>query len=330
MKTVSVADMHCDTISVIQLMRREGKNVNLRSNDMHVDLEKLKKGGYLLQTFAIFTDLEEGDPLEAGLEQADIFYQEMEANRDLIAPVTTVAQAERNQAEGKLSALLSIEGGGLCRGNISLLRDFYRLGVRMMTLLWNHENELGYPQTPRGRQKRFGAGGGRGLKEAGIAFLAEMERLGMIIDVSHLSDDGFYDVLHHTTRPFVASHSNARSLSPHLRNLTDEMLRALADRGGVAGANFCNLFLSPDGTDSLAVSTNEAIVRQIRHMVDVAGMDSVGLGTDYDGIVCALEMENCSMLQRLAQDLERDGFTAGQIEGIFYQNVLRVYREILG
>lgn len=390
MEYVKAADMHCDTISMIQYRRGRGERIGLRENDMYIDLGKLKRGGYVLQTFAIFTDLEEKDPLETALEQADIFYREMEASQDLIRPVTRMAQVDRNMDDGKLSALLSLEGGDACRGNLSVLRDFYRLGVRMVTLTWNNENELAYPQTPRCRKKRSGIGkahsvirdalqrgfsadsGGRsagsgdssvslgslsagpesaaagqrkkGLKEAGFAFLEEMERLGMIIDVSHLSDDGFYDVLEHTSRPFVASHSNARALAAHPRNLTDSMLKSLADRGGVAGVNFYNRFLSVPcgrrsglpaagdfaGQDTYPeTTTNEAIICQIRHMTDIAGMDSVGLGTDFDGFECPMEMENCSMLQKLAEDMERAGFTNGEIEGIFYKNVVRVYREIL-
>ncbi len=369
MERIKVADMHCDTISMIQYKRNRGEQAVLRNNDLYIDLEKLRRGGYMLQTFAIFTDLSEKDPLETALEQADIFYREMEANRDLILPVTTMAQAERNMAEGKLSALLSLEGGDACRGNIGILRDFYRLGVRMLTLTWNYENELAHPQTPRSKGKLSGVGRTcaavkgklrknlsagseraakrsreRGLKKTGFAFLEEMERLGMVIDVSHLSDDGFYDVLEHTRRPFVASHSNARTPAPHLRNLTDAMLKSLADRGGVAGVNFYNRFLedpagradanlpaeaSAGGNPDSEITTNEAIIRQIRYMTNVGGMDSVGLGTDFDGFVCPLEMENCSGMQRLAEDLERAGFTNGEIEGIFYKNVTRVYREIL-
>ena len=166
----------------------------------------------------------------------------------------------------------------------------------------------------------------------------------MVIDVSHLSDEGFYDVLEHTSRPFVASHSNARALASHPRNLTDSMLRELAARGGVAGVNFYNRFLAvpvfgsggapvPEASvcrDAYPkVTTNEAIICQIRHMANVAGMDSVGLGTDFDGFECPMEMEDCSVMQRLAEDMGRAGFTNGEIEGIFYKNVVRVYREIL-
>ena len=363
MEQIKIADMHCDTISMIQYKRNRGEAAVLRKNDMRIDLEKLKQGGYALQTFAVFTDLEEKDPLETALEQVDIFYQEMGVNQDLILPVTTMAEVERNVAEGKLSALLSLEGADACRGNISVLRDFYRLGVCMMNLTWNNENELAYPQTPRGVPRRnffagsgsFSAGAGgpeegrrkKGLKEAGFAFLAEMERLGMIIDVSHLSDDGFYDVLEHTSHPFVASHSNARALAAHPRNLTDSMLKSLADRGGVAGVNFYNRFLAAPagragGVLSSGVSkalvrrsacpeitTNEAIICQIRHMTNVGGMESVGLGTDFDGFECPMETENCSMTRKLAEDMKRAGFTNGEIESIFYKNVTRVYREIL-
>ena len=141
-----------------------------------------------------------------------------------------------------MSALLTIEEGGVCLGEIEKLREFYEAGARMLTLTWNYENELGHPAAMQGDHwKNYRANEKRplGLKERGFEFVAEMERLGMIVDVSHLSDDGFFDLCEHARKPFVASHSNSRAMCGHRRNLTDEMLRMLGDRGGVSGLNFC-------------------------------------------------------------------------------------------
>lgn len=343
MEPVKVADMHCDTISALRLLGKNGESAGLGRNGLSIDLEKLKAGGYTLQTFALFASLEEEvDVLDACMEQADLFYQEMEKHRDLVRPVSSWAEIEENQRQGRISALLSIEGGEVCHGNFGILRNFYRLGVRMMTLTWNFENELASPQvhgTPRQKRNFFGRivplphkpGKEGGLSETGIAFLYEMERLGMIIDVSHLSDAGFWDVQENTARPFVASHSNARALAPHPRNLTDDMIRRLSDRGGVLGLNFYNRFLSADGTaESMPVSSIKAMVAQLKYITNIGGMGCVGLGTDFDGIECEVEIGDASGMQLLAQAMREAGFHEAEIEGVFYRNVLRVYREILG
>ena len=199
----------------------------------------------------------------------------------------------------------------------------------MMTLTWNYENELAYPNQiaedhPHGRIPDTV----RGLKEKGFEILEEMERLGMIIDVSHLSDRGFWDVYEHTQKPFIASHSNARAVGPHCRNLTDPMIRVLAERGGVTGINYCSAFLDQDGTGSHP-GTLEEMSAHIRYLMRLGGEDLVGLGSDFDGISKAPEQQNCAGMQRLADQLYKDGLTTGQIEKIFYKNVYRVFREIL-
>lgn len=168
-----------------------------------------------------------------------------------------------------------------------------------------------------------------GLTEKGIAFVEEMERLGMIVDISHLSDAGIWDVFRYTRKPFVASHSNARSIASHPRNLTDEMIRALSERGGVAGINYCASFLydAPDGEKKLSRVTDMAA--HIRHMKQIGGIQCIGLGSDFDGISCDLEMKSPADLPLLAGELRKGGFTESEIEAIFYKNVLRVYRELL-
>lgn len=321
---MKVVDMHCDTIGGIWKGRKTGEEIALRRNQMHIDLERMQQGDYLLQNFAMFVFLNrDEDPLVNVLEMIDIYNQQMAQNADLIAPVYSYGDIEKNAANGKMSGLLTIEEGAVLKGNISVLRNLYALGVRMLTLTWNFENEIGYPNTiakapdydPRRRY---------GLKPAGIEIVEEMNRLGMIVDVSHLGDDGFWDVVKHSKVPFVASHSNSRALCGHTRNLTDEMLRALADKGGVTGINFCGDFLNPNGQSRV-----EDMVRHIRHIKNVAGMDCIGLGTDFDGIGGDLELDSAGKMQLLAEEMDRQGFSTGEIEAVFHKNVLNLYKEVL-
>ena len=151
----------------------------------------------------------------------------------------------------------------------------------------------------------------------------------MIVDISHLNDDGIDDVFCYTKKPLVASHSNCRAIAPHLRNLTDEHIKMLADRGGVAGLNYYVEFLAQGRTGGERVSGIEDILRHLRHMKKIGGIDVIGLGSDFDGFDNPVEFQDASGMQFLAQAMERDGFTTGEIEKVFYGNVLRVYREIL-
>ena len=197
----------------------------------------------MLQCFAVYINKAySGNVLLDGLKLVDIFYEELEKNKDIISQVRNYADIEKNMREGKMSAMLTGEEGDICAGSLAMLRNYYRLGLRMMTLTWNHENELAYPNHGVFNEDGtfcYDADASKGLKEKGFEFIAEMERLGMVIDVSHLSDAGFWDIYNTTTKPFVASHSNARSVCPAVRNLTDDMVRRLAERGGITGINFC-------------------------------------------------------------------------------------------
>ena len=204
-----------------------------------------------------------------------------------------------------------------------MVRSLYQLGVRMLTLTWNFENEIGYPNTIV-KTKDYDPSKNYGLKPEGIEIVREMNRVGMIVDVSHLNDDGFWDVVKYCDGPFVASHSNARAVCDHTRNMTDDMIRALADKGGVMGLNFCGDFLNPDGKSRVA-----DMVRHAKHIMNVGGIDVLGLGTDYDGIDGDLELDHCDKMQLLAQEMERQGFKTSEIEAIFHGNVLRLYKEVL-
>ena len=214
-----------------------------------------------------------------------------------------------------------------------MVRFFYDLGVRKSTLTWNFENELAFPN----RAVRDAVSGEyhvfpeteRGLKKAGQDAVQLMEELGMLIDVSHLGDAGILEILDivgpHT--PVIASHSNARAVTGHPRNLTDQMLRGIAEHGGLTGINFCAAFLTEDGN---GVSRIRDMVRHVRYIYNVAGCDAIGLGTDFDGIDDQLEINGAGEMYRLADALSAAGFTSGEIEKIFWRNVMRVYEEVLG
>lgn len=321
---MKVVDMHCDTIGELWKAEKAGKPISLRSNSLHIDLEKMQKGDYLLQNFAMFVFLgREKDPLVNVLEMIDVYNRAMAENADLIAPVLRFEDIEKNRAAGKLSGMLTIEEGAVLKGNPYVVRSLYRLGVRMLTLTWNFENEIGYPNTIV-KAKDYDPSRHYGLKPEGIEIVREMNRVGMIVDVSHLGDDSFWDVVKYCDGPFVASHSNARAVCNHTRNMTDDMIRALADKGGVMGLNFCGDFLNPNGKSRV-----EDMVRHAKHIIDVGGSDILGLGTDYDGIDGDLELDHCDKMQLLAQEMDRQGFGTEQIEKIFHGNVLRLYREVL-
>lgn len=349
MRTV---DMHCDTISAMLNRKRNGEAVSFADNDLHVDLSKLKKGDYLLQNFALFVNLDAcEDPWMEAEELAALYGQLLKQHEADIAPVYTYGDIEQNSQAGKISAMLTVEEGGVCGGDLGKLRKLYEMGVRMLTLSWNYPNELGFPNlnSRKGMKLRETCKENPsetnmrtvtqylntpnekdGLTETGIAFVQEMEALGMIVDVSHLSDAGFYDVLSHTSKPFVASHSNARSICPCVRNLTDEMIKALAERGGVTGLNFCADFLTQLPPGQHNPGTIEAMVRHAKHMVLVGGIECLGLGSDFDGIDTHEELPGADCMERLWEALKKGGFTESETEKIFSGNVLRVYKETLG
>lgn len=333
---MNIVDMHCDTISELYRKRKEGSGETLFSNQGHIDIGKLKAGGSLLQNFALFVHMgRTEEPLEEALRMADLYYKELETNRESIAPVYCYADIEKNRREGKISALLTVEEGAVCKGDLAYLRSMYRLGVRMMTLTWNYPNEIGYPALNISDDSKVadvmngGCTRSRGLTSIGREMVAEMERIGMIIDVSHLSDAGFYDVLACTHKPFVASHSNARAVCSSLRNLTDDMIRKLAQRGGVIGLNFYPHFLTSVSEMEDNPGTIAAITAHAKHIIRVGGIDCLGLGSDFDGIDGHGELPDYSYMPRLADAFRKEGLTEEEVEKIFYKNVLRVYREVL-
>ena len=321
MNDMRIVDMHCDTLLVLRMTGRDLDGINA-----HINIEKLRRGGAMLQSFAIFTPtgpeariyrLSER-PWEFFLNSVELYERQLERCSADIAPMRSMADFKKNMAEGKISAMLTLEDAVCLEGDISLVQQLYDKGVRLVTLTWNYENSLGFPNSEDPEKHA------KGLKEFGFEAVSEMNRLGMLVDVSHLSEGGFYDVARASTKPFAASHSCARALCEHSRNLTDKQLRTLADCGGVCGVNFYSAFLSP-GSE---YSRNEEILRHMEHIVNKAGIEAVALGSDFDGITCALELEDYSGMARLCELIEKR-FGGDNAERILSGNALRVLADVL-
>ncbi len=336
-----IIDMHCDTIYEILEAKKRGETISLRNGNLMVNLNKMKQGGYGVQNFALFVKQEEGtNAFETAKELIATFQEEMRANSDLISQVTTADEILENQRAGKLSAFLAIEGGEAIEGSLDNLQYLYEQGVRMMTLTWNYPNEIGFPNFKQGLDF-FTPNMEDGLTATGIEVVQEMEQLGMIVDVSHLSDAGFYDVLHYTKKPFVASHSNARAVSPWVRNLSDDMIAKITERGGVVGLNFCADFLKGQRKSEIIENIGlmaskdssagfEDILRHARHMANIGGVECIGIGSDFDGIPTYDGMPTPDTMPQLAEYLCKNGFHESEVDQMFYRNVLRLYEEVLG
>ncbi len=319
-------DMHCDTLMPFV----NCDEYSLYSNNSQVDFLKMKKGDALAQFFAVFFPPMKNFA-EKGLENmtdelyfqllTNGFYRELEKNSDIIAFAGNLNDIERNAKDGKMSAILTIEDGRIIDGDLNMLNKVYERGVRAIALTWNFENCFGYPNSLEKDIMR------KGLKDFGIEAIEKMNDLGILVDVSHLSDGGFYDVAKYSKKPFVATHSNARSISPHQRNLTDEMIKVLAEKGGVTGLNFAPQFMDADITATHTPISN--IIKNAKHIVNVGGIDCLGLGTDFDGIGGTQEISDSSMLPILWDSFAKAGFHESEIEKITHKNVLRVIKETM-
>lgn len=304
-----IFDLHCDTI--LECAKRQAP---LLENTLHVDIKKLRAADSYAQCFAIFVDkqecLKEGvGAYEKYKQVLRCFRQELANNETQIAQALCVQDIVKNRNQGKLSAVLTVEGGEVLEGREERLEELYRDGVRLMTLTWNYENEL---SDANGRDG--------GLKPFGYMVLERMNELGMIADVSHISDRGFFDVLAHSKRPVVASHSCARAICPHNRNLTDEMLHKIGCGGGVVGLNFYSRFLQKDSP----YATMEQVLEHALHIVNKAGIEALALGSDFDGIDCELEWKDMSGMPGLLRYMEAH-FSASEMEKICYRNAQRIF-----
>ena len=308
-------DTHCDTSGVC-LDRRH----SFYSNPCAVNIEKARAAGNWLQVFAAFAHgrVCRGREIVRAMDILDKAIQECELNADTISLCTSYADIMEAFSNGKMAAMLSLEGCEGLQGSLAMLRTYYRIGVRMASFTWNFRNEYADGITE--------AESGGGITARGRELVAEMNRLGMVIDVSHISDAGFWDIIRYSKAPVIASHSNSRHVCPHPRNLDDEQLKAIADKGGAVGINFWAPMLKPDGVPEI-----DDMVAHIEHIVNVAGEDAVGMGADYDGMdELPNGIQGIQDTHKLLEALERRGHSEQFIEKFAGGNMLRVLREVIG
>ena len=306
-------DAHADTIT-----KAMGEGKSLFRNDLHLDFERLSQLGTPVQVFAIWlSDEYLGNAFEYTNSAIDFFESELEKHSDIIRLALNLEDMERNARNGIASAVLALEGGEPLVGRIENVDHFYNRGVRLITLTWSRENELGYGVF---------SGSDAGLKPFGIEVVKRMNELGIIIDVSHLNEAGFWDVNRLSAQPYVASHSNAIAVTNHNRNLKDDQIRAIVEKGGIIGINLFPGFLSRSG-----VAKMDDVMRHISHFIDLGAGNHLGLGCDFDGIPSAPEgLGDVSALNGLAKQIadKFDDETSFRImSGNFHEFLKRFYAE---
>ena len=315
----------------------------------HLDLPKALKGGFAGGLFAIFVpspkrkDRANGeaapqetgsvvgnDPAPPAVDAAEaqrvvfamaslLFRIERESN-GRVRVCRTVADIESCLADGALAAVLHIEGAEAIDANFELLDVLYAAGLRSLGPVWSRPNVFGHgvpfrcPSSPDT---------GPGLTDLGKALIGACNRLRILIDLSHLNERGFWDVAEISNAPLVATHSNAHAVSPHSRNLTDKQLAAIGETGGLAGLNFATSFLRPDGRHDRDTPL-DLMIAHIEHMLEHAGEDCVGLGSDFDGAMIPTALGNAAALQNLVQAMRKRGFNDELIEKLCFRNWLRV------
>lgn len=316
-------DMHSDTI--LNCLLHGG---GLRENGYEIDAMKLKKGGALLQCFAAFL-ASKGMARLCGTEDgyvfyrrmADFFKEEVEKNGDAMVWVRSVEDLRTAEEKGLPGVMLTIEDtGAMLDSKIERLEEAYADGARLMGVIWNYENCLAYPNSDDPAVMA------KGLKPFGFEAMERAEALGMPVDVSHLNDGGFWDIAHAAKKPFLASHSCCRALCGHRRNLTDEMIRAISDKGGIVGVNYYGAFLRDDAPKFVPASL---VIDHLEHMIKVGGEDLPALGSDYDGMESELEWKDASGTQLLVREMEKRGFSGRVIEKICYKNACRFLGDTL-
>ena len=306
-------DLHCDTI--MQLLDHPDSG-DLYRNTWKIDIEKLQKAHSKVQDFALFINLgETNDPYGRYEEMRNLCTTQIHLYGEHIQHVLSYQDVESVYESGKIGALMSIEEGGVLGGDLDKLKQAYQDGVRLITLTWNYPNGLGEPHCGEQHKK---------LTPKGIEFVEAMQDLGIIVDCSHLNDAGTEQLGDILDVSFVASHSNAREVTAHTRNLPDNLIKLIANKGGVIGLNFAQSFL---GTSP--VSRIEDIVKHGLYLINKGGEDVVALGTDFDGIKPNTEIKDASEMYRLYDAFKEAGLSVEQCEKLFWKNADRLLKEIL-
>jgi len=357
-----VVDGHADTPQFLLDLETD----LTASTEQMVDLPKARQGRLGGEFFSIWVDPEvyAAHPARRALDLIDAVRTQVERNPRELTLAVTAAQIEAAQKAGKLAVLMGLEGGHALEGDLRMLRNFHRLGVRYMTLTWSNTNELGDSSgdIEKPEVKHHG-----GLTALGRQAVEEMNRLGMLVDISHVADKTFFDAVQVSRAPVIASHSSCRALTNHPRNMTDEMLRAVAKNGGVVMVNFFSGFVDEDfrkAFEALRPEENKAIeavnakykddvkartqawfevgrqfaarvprpplkslIDHIEHLARVAGVDHAGIGSDFDGIPSLPEgIDSAADLPKIATELRKRGFSQADVAKISSGNILRVMR----
>ena len=353
-----VLDLHCDT--PMRLVE-ESFDLGRRHADGELDIPRMREGGVTGVFFSIYTGATDKTPLEAvkkALEIIDAVVEEVRRHPDDLILATSSEEIIAAKRAGKIAILMGVEGGHMIDSSLEVLRNLYRLGARYLTL--THTASTGWADS---------SGGSAGLTDFGKDVVREMNRLGMMVDISHASDKTFFDAVETSKAPIIASHSSCRALAGHARNMTDEMLQALATRGGVVHINYYNAFLDDENNrrenaladleerraairkrfagdeQRLAAELRQVNLEQVErigrvplsklldhfeHAVKVAGVDHVGMGSDFDGVRGQLPegMEDISKIPNLVAGLSERGFTDSDIGKILGGNSLRLMRQV--
>jgi len=350
-------DSHIDTVQRVLVM---GEDLSKRWDVGHVDIPRLHEGGTHAPFFALWVPVyfPGAEAVRRTLDLRDAMQSLFDQHKDLIEHATTAADIERIVKTGKIAAFLTVEGGHTIDDDLRVLRMYYQLGVRSMTLTHSRNNNWADSATD--------APAHNGLTDFGKDVVREMNQLGMVVDVSHVADKTFYDALEVTTKPVLCSHSSMRALSDVPRNVTDEMLWALAKNGGVIGITFGEGFVNPLDAEALraaikietnappltgralddyaaedvrklfgtrvkVASTVEDVANHIDHAVKIAGIDHVGIGSDFDGVSGPPNgLDDVSKMPALIAVLLERGYKEGDVKKILGENTLRVIREVTG
>lgn len=350
-------DSHIDTIQRVLVM---GADLGERHHAGHVDLPRLREGGMRAPFFAMWVPVffRGAEAVRRTLDLRDAMQSVLDAHKDEVELATTAAEIERIVKAGKISAFLTIEGGHTIDDDLRVLRMYYRLGLRSMTL--THARNTNWADSASDTPAH------NGLTDFGKEVVREMNRLGMIVDLSHVSDKTFYDAIEVTSKPVIVSHSSMRAISNVPRNVTDDMLRALSRNGGVIGINFGMGFINPKdaaalqsatnaeakappltgkaldqyaaenarrlfGKRSAVVATMDDLADHIDHAVKIAGIDHVGIGSDFDGISGTVNgLEDVSRMPALVAVLLKRGYAETDLRKILGENTLRVVRQVVG
>jgi membrane dipeptidase len=307
-----IFDGHCDVLYKLWLGQEHTLFLN-GTEQLHSSFHRLKEGRVKIQTMAVFVppDLPKELKLNAALKMIDIFYEYVLADEQVELLTSAEQLRSLSPDDGKLYVLLALEGADPLLGDLTYLRHLYRLGVRSVGFTWNYRNEAA-----DGVLERNPAG----LSTFGMNLLAEMNRLGMAVDISHLAEQGFWDSMAHSTQPIMASHCNASALCQHPRNLSDEQIKAIFSKQGLIGVNFVPYFLTKDETVTI-----DHVLAHLDHMLALGGEDFIGIGSDFDGIDSTVNgLEHSGKFINLIEACEKR-YSSTVVQKILFENWKNYY-----